>query len=259
MTNEFSKNNSGTRFCALIQAATRFDKASKSLDTWATYFNVESVSTRQDRSHDVAAFLGAGVSELEAMAAALEAQGVPKNLVEPYTSKAATAFALSHLANKWETVVQYFSPDVVLAFKWFAFVLPDEGLELADEQLKELVALVDELKCLLDDEKLPHPLETFIKGHLRAIEIALHTAPLQGAAPLKKAIRETFGDANFEREELIAAVESAENPEKAKSLGQKFEGLWKRVASVCGDADKISKGTKAIGEAYEVVQHLLPW
>lgn len=177
----------------------------------------------------------------------------PSSLFTRQLAQARNAFTPSALNSNFNHVTGHITSDVVLAFKWAAFALPDEGEKLKPESLD---ALITEVAGLLDDpalRALPQILRDVLIEHLTAILTALRGCPVTGLEPLQKAVKDLGLELATNKDRFDAATNSA-NVESKPFLDRTKAFMKKSVAA----ASMAGKGAEGVEKVWKLASERGP-
>lgn len=191
------------------------------------------------------------------MKAALGDQGVPADLLEPYTSRTEHALSIGNLNNPWKlTVSNYLGADVLLALKWYEFVLPEDSETSTSEDVSELAGLLMDLEGALAKPGIPAGLAEFVRKQVDSIRKAVWLFPVAGVAPIRAVARAMAADIHIDDDEIRAMVQRGDAKAVAE-VGGKLKKTWEKAVHIAGDLEKLSKAGKAVLEVGDFVTKLI--
>ena len=253
-------NNAAQRTLNVLQ---RFGEVAESVGVSQGLLTVmgpvaEGLDTHRENARRLEVLLG----QLDRMEENLRAQGFPTALYERHLVRARSAFNPQMLSQPWAAVKNACGLDVVVAFEWAAFALDDEGEFDFDAGLD----LIDQALALLKHDFLTH-LPSGVREGLRAAIDALVEAvrmgPLQGAAPVAKAVRDLSTEIDAEKEALREymspqyGTSGGDFAAKAgRFLGAARDALGRTYEGASKHADKLEKIGKAVDRGYKAIQYI---
>lgn len=188
----------------------------------------------------------------------LAALQFPKALFAGQFSKARNAFTPSALNSNFNHVIGHVTPEVVLAFKWAAFALADEGTQLNAESLHALIAEVTGLLADPSLQALPAVLRDLLVEHLTAILSALEGYPLTGSEPLQKAVKDLGIDLAADKEGIDAATDCADG--EGKPVLSRAKAFFRKAVEAASVAGKGADGVEKVWKlASERGPQLIDW
>ena len=210
--------------------------------TWADVLEID-----KDNPHcedDVTACLMALRSEITLTRQRLDAIGVPMNLTSPAFERLRQMAAPGQLHSSWHGHRGNIQPPecrkVFEWAEWAEWALRDE--DEGDMPAEDMTALREKLAALeaaLQDTEMSPYLHDFIQRQVDTIRAALRVYRVQGARPLKDAMRKVVGDLQVEDKRLRA--EAAEASDEAKGVLRQAGEVIEKTAEVCDNLDKIGK------------------
>lgn len=225
---------------------------SPSLEVWRHAFELGP----NDDGLQVAELIGKLRKELRATENALAAKEVPAHLYKYATNALESMLTANHLSQPWGNVGAGTAQHHVIAFRWAAYILPDENHQVDTEDLNELKQLLAEFESALTGATLPPVLGAYLKDQLVAMKAAIAAVVVSGPSDIRAAVRKAVADVHFSEDELKAEV-SATDTEAVKNARSKFGNLFKKSAEVAGDIDKFGKGAKILKDGVEWL--MLQW
>lgn len=222
------------------------DQAHNCTRVWSHAFALDT----DNDSFQVAELLRKLSRELQATESALEAMEVPPHLYKNAVNALRPMLAASNLSQHWSVVVGATAAHHVMAFRWAAYILPDEVNQVDTEDLNELKQLLADFEAVLADATLPPHLLAYLSDQLATMKAAIAAVTVSGATDIKAAVRKAVADAHFNEDDLKAEASVVE-PEKVKEVKSRFSRLFKKGAEVAGDLDKLGKGAKLLYDAGE--------
>jgi hypothetical protein len=182
----------------------------------------------------------------------------PSSLFARQFTQARNAFTPSALNSNFSHVTGHVTTDVVLAFRWAAFALPDEGEQLKPESLD---ALITEVAALLDEpalQGLPQVLRDKLIEHLTAMLIALRGCPVTGSEPLQKAVKDLGLDLATNKDSFDTAIESADA--RSKPFLDRTKAFIRKAVEAASIAGKGAEGVEKVWKlASERGPQLIDW
>ena len=132
------------------------------------------------------------------------------------------------------------SPENRIPLMWAAWVLREEDeVAMSSDDMEGLNAELAGLEAALRESSLSPYLADFIQRQIATIRAALRVYGVQGARPLREALKKVVGDLTMERPRVDAEVAKA-TPE-AKSVLAKASSAIEKTAKVCDSLDKMAK------------------
>ena len=196
--------------------------------------------------------------QIDLAEAGLRALQFPETLFLKEFSRARSAFTPSALNANFNHVRDHLTSDVLLAFKWAAFALPDEGEALKSERLQELT---DQVAAQLKDnalQALPEGLRSFLTEHLTAILNALRGYSVAGVEPLQKAVKDFGVELVANRDAINTATASADD--QAEPILSRTKALIRKVVETASLAGKGADGVEKVWKfAAERGPQLIDW
>lgn len=251
------KQNAGGRIERFIVHAISRNQDATTMDALGYAFDLPGEIQGLDRQHRLADLTTSVITELRRMKAALSDQGVPADLLEPYTSRAEHALSIGNLNNPWKlTISNYLGADVLLALKWYGFVLPDDSATSSSEEVYELAGLLKDLEETLEKPGIPAGLAQFIRKQVDSIRKAVWLFPIAGVAPIRAAARAMAADIHIDDDEIRAMAQRGDAKAVAE-VGGKLKKTWEKAVHIAGDLDKLSKAGKAVLEVGDLVAKLI--
>lgn len=182
-------------------------------------------------------------NELQMTEKALAAENVPAHLYRYAVDALKPMLAVINLSQAWGNIAAGAAEHHVIAFRWAAYVLPDEIHQVETEDLDELKQLLAEFEAALADAVLPPVLFAYLSDQLVAMKAAIAAVVVSGSSDIKAAVRKAVADVHFIEDDL-----KAEGNATASEAVSKFGRLYKKSAEVAGDFDKLAKVGKLIGD-----------
>lgn len=209
----------------------------------------------------VARYLDAILRELDVTARTYNERGLPEDLLKPFHSQLQHALQVQLLHHPKGNTTQYLGEIVMLSLRWWSVVLPDDDFAVAGEDMEQLKAQVDALEAALGKDGIPPGLRRYASDLLSDLRAAMLLTLVEGSSPLRAAMRKAVSEAHFEEDKLRAELDAAADKPEVKSLLSTVGAAVKTMASMVGDAEKLTKGygyllTKA-NDAGEVVAKLI--
>lgn len=235
----------------MVRAAGQ-NAGSPSIQVWSHAFEL----SPDDDGHQVAELLGKLRKELQATENALAAMEVPAHLYKYAVNALKPMLTANHLSQAWGNVVAGAAEHHVIAFRWAAYVLPDENHQVDTEDLNELKQLLAEFEAALADAILPPVLLAYLSDQLVAMKAAIAAVVVSGSSDIKAAVRKAVADVHFNEDDLQAEARATDT-EAVKDVRLKFGRLYKKSAEVAGDLDKFGKGFKLLSDGAEWL--MLQW
>lgn len=240
--------NSASRLFRVLEKSAIHPDNQLTLEAWVEIFGI-SETHHHRRIVAVGELVHAMHRELESAAAGLATANFSKNLYENAFSKIENAISPMLIANSWNHVKQYLTPEVLTALAFCAEILPNEEAEISAEELASIANKLDELRATLEDTSLPQRLRSLIEHHVELIERALAEYPVVGAIALREAGRTALGEMIEAKDEIAPAKDSV--------AVSKLETVWGKVNKAADIALK-ADGIKQLGQqAWDVVSKLL--
>lgn len=231
--------NPAARLLAVYDALVSQQRDTPLTSVWAEVFGLEASSpTLED---DATACVLALRNQIELARLQLAAEGVPAELTSPGFDRLKDVALPGRMHTSWHGVRgNLLAPECRHAFMWAAWVLrANDEDELPPEGTTELRAEIAALESALQDVEMSPYLRDFVQRQLDTIRAALRDCRVQGARPLREALRKVVGDITVEGTQLQQADAAA--PAEAKALLARAAGLIEKTAKVCDSVDKIGK------------------
>jgi hypothetical protein len=225
---------------------------SQSLEVWRRAFELGP----NDDGHQVAELLGKLRKELQATENALAAKEVPAHLYKYAANALQSMLTANNLSQPWGNVGAGAAQHHVIAFRWAAYILPDESHQVDTDDLNELKQLLADFESALADAILPPVLGAYLRDQLVAMKAAIATVVVSGLSDIRAAVRKAVADVHFSEDELKTEA-GATDTEAVKDVRSKFGNLFKKSAEVAGDLDKFGKGAKILKDGVEWL--MLQW
>ena len=252
------KQNVGSRIEKFVLRTRQNNQDKTAIDALAFGLGIADEVQGLDRQHMTADLVTAVITELRAMKASLIAMGIPSDLVSPYTSNAEQALAVGNFNNSWKTTISnYLNADVLLALKWYAYVLPEDAITTTPEEVAELSDLLTELEQAASRPGIPESLVQFIQKQIASIRLAVQLCPVAGTRPIRDAARAMAFAIHLDDDEIRTNFQHCD-PSVAADLGSKLKKTWDKAAQIAGDIDKFGKAGKAALEVGKFLYTLLP-
>ncbi|BDT65950.1 hypothetical protein os1_01010 [Comamonadaceae bacterium OS-1] len=212
---------------------------------WSAVFELNPQS--QSIEDDVMVCLLALRSEIDSVSNKLISHDVNTELMEPGFSRFKATASPQYINQNWDGLrgnIQ--APECRLSFLWAAWALREEDDD--DIQAQDKAAIEDALivleKALAESNISPY-LKSFVQRQVTAIRNALRIAKVQGAEPLREAMRKFAGDLKVEDTKFKAAI--SESPEEAKITLKAMAEVIEKAAKICDGANKVWSFTQSIG------------
>jgi len=202
---------------------------------------------QDDNGLQIAELLGKLRKELDATESALAAMGVPAHIYKYAVEALRPMLAVSNLSQAWGNIASGVAEHHVIAFRWAAYVLPDEAFQVEPEDLDELKRLLAEFEAVLESAVLPPALRAYLSDQLVAMKAAIAAVVVSGSSDLKAAVRRAVADVHFSEGDL-KAESNITDAEAVKEVRSKFGTLFKKCADVAGDSEKIYKAVKLLSD-----------
>lgn len=239
------KQNSASRLAdALSQALAQPDNIAAA-DVWLKVFKKPSTNNQHEKFFFASNRLSLLFAELNSIREYLKGAGFSTNTYEPSLQKIENAISPSVLHVGWAAVKPNLSLEVLTSLNFCKDLMPDEEMEISEEDLQSLAEEVDSLQAHLDNSELPTHLRSIIKRYIDSIWEALDEYPITGAKSFKSANRKIVG-------ELIEAQAEIKESTEEPAL-KKFGSLFKRVNDI---ADTAIKADKLMQLGHKVVDAL---
>lgn len=235
--------NSAARIVNIMIRTVGQNGGSPCSTAWTSAFEL----SPNDDGLQVAELLGKLRKELQATENALEAMEVPAHLYKYAVNALKPMLAANNLSQAWGNISAGVAEHHVIAFRWAAYMLPEEIHQVDTEDLNELKQLLAEFEAALTDAILPPALLAYLSDQLVAMKAAIAAVVVSGSSDIKAAVRKAVADMHFNEDDLKAEA-SAANPEAVKEVRSKFGRLYKKSAEVAGDLDKFGKGAKLLSD-----------
>ena len=235
----------------MVRAAVQ-PSGSPSIQVWSHAFEL----SPDDEGYQVAELLGKLRKELRATENALAAMEVPAHLYKYAVNALEPMLTANNLSQAWGNIAAGTAEHHVIAFRWAAYLLPDECHQVDTEDLNELKQLLAEFESALADAILPPVLRAYLSDQLVAMKAAIAAVVVSGPSDIRTAVRKAVADVHFNQDDLKVEA-SATDTEAVKDVRWKFGRLFKKSAEVAGDIDKFGKGVKLLSDGAEWL--MLQW
>jgi hypothetical protein len=209
------------------------------LAVWANVFEFKlDTQTAED---DAIVCLQALRAEIDFVRMRLNTYGVPDDLTNPGFFRLREVASPAFLLSAWEgSRGNITPPENRLSFQWASWVLRDEDeADMSIEDMIELDAELSSLEAALRDTDMSPYMRDFVQRQVDAIRAALRVCRVQGARPLREALKKAAGDLTVDGKRIEAEWKEA-TPE-AKSVFAKATGAIEKTAKVCDNLEKITK------------------
>lgn len=240
--------NSASRLYSLFERTLGEPDNTQILEVWAKLLGV-SESNANRKAALVSERLRWMHRELELVAEQMRESGYSENLYAKAILNIEHAMSAMILPATWNQAKQYLGSDTLLALAFCSEILPDEESQISADELREIQALVDELRSSLSASELPSRLVALIQHHVELIQRALAEYPITGAKALREAARTGLGEL-IEVKETVRA--SRDTPEISKLVT-----AWKKVNEVADIAFKSEKLAQLGQKAWAALENFL--
>lgn len=219
-------------FAQIQKAANRPDQPSAAA-TWAEIFGLDPGQANKD-PHTVYMRLNLLRGEIDLIESMMKDTSFTEKLYVPYLDRVRKAVSVNNITASWSSYKQHLQPDVFLALRYCAEILPQEE-SISIEELQAILDKVRELQLEIENSNLSAGVHAFLISQLSIIEKAIVEYPFKGGSAIKNAFREGFAD----------LATHADNLEKAddKKEARKVAGVWsslKAVGKEFVEADRIA-------------------
>lgn len=221
-------------------------------DNWQEALHINEKHNDARDEHAIGRAHDAISREIDAIASAVRAHGVPDSLTSSHLNHLRGALSLNLFNQGRDHTLQYVNNEALLTLRWCSIVLPDEDDVVSSEAMDVLRHQIRELEEALALEGIPPHFRAYAEEVLRGLESALFLFPIQGIKPLQQTVRQAVSNAHFEEESLKAEFEENDNKPEVETLRQKMGNALKSAATLVGDVEKLSKGYGyLLGKAHE--------
>lgn len=208
---------------------------------WSAGFDLK----QDENGFQIAELLRKLRRELDATENALAARAVPAHLYKYAVDAFRPMLEVSNLSQAWGNIASGVAEHHVMAFRWAAYLLPEEVDQVDPGDLTELKQLLAEFEVILASATIPAALHTYLSEQLLAMKAAIAAVVVSGSSDLKAAVRKAVADVHFSEDDLKAEA-NATDTETVKEVRSKFGTLFKKCADVAGDSEKIYKAVKLV-------------
>lgn len=180
--------------------------------------------------------------EVGRLTTALHGQGIPSELFVDSLATLGVTVAAVNLGNPWKaTVSNYMKPEVMLALRWCAYVLPKEDHSITADELAELLKLLASLDEKLDNPELPSEFVRILRAHLEEMRQSMKLYSIRGTRVLREAVRKAVVDIQLDIDEIreSAQTSSPAAQSAANRSWSEFVGMLSKVATAAGDLEKL--------------------
>jgi hypothetical protein len=242
-------SNSASRLHSLFSQISNHSGQSQVLTTWVNTFAIsETVTKRQ--AVVVAKRLETIFRELELTREGMNKAQYSTGLYESALDALQEAASPMLLPNTWAHVLQYLTPQNLLAIQFCGEILPNEESQIPEKELAELSLLVSELRTAADSQTLPASLRVLLLHHADLIENALAAYPITGMKALREAAQTGLGEL-VESKDIVAEHSNLEEVSKLAKV-------WKRVGEVADGAAKVDKLIQFGQKAWSLIESIWP-
>jgi hypothetical protein len=239
------KRNSASRLADALSEALAQPENITTADVWLKVFRQPKAKSAHEKFFFASNRMSLLFFELDNVRGYLKGAGFSTNTYEPSLEKIENTISPSVLHVGWAAVKPNLSLEVLTSLNFCKDLMPDEEIEISEEDLKSLAEDIDSLEAHLENSELPTHLRSVIQKYIDSIWEALDEYPITGAKSLKSANKKIIGELIEAQEEI---KQSAEQP-----AVKKFGTLFKRVNDI---ADTAIKADKLMQIGHKVVDAL---
>lgn len=163
-------------------------------------------------------------------------------VLKPLVAAARAVIDLPQLRQDWNQVESgYLRPHIMMGWQWAALHFPSTDDAVTEETLAELRARIVELETAASGKDVPGELKRFIRRQVELLRMALRRYSVVGIEPLRDALSQSLGDAWRGQQYVAEAFKSA--PKVSGGVMRKMQDVYRIAVQLCGDADKLKKGS----------------
>lgn len=241
------KLNSASRLHKIFEQTNTIADNVLTLEAWANLLAIDEANSN-NRIILVGEQIHSMYREIDLIASGMEAADFSSNLYESALERVRQALSPMLFPNTWNYSKQYFSPEVLTSFAFCGEILPDEELQISDDELVEIKQKVNELKNYIYDKSLPPRLRKLIEHQISLIERALLEYPIAGAKVFREAGRTALGEFIEAKDEITTARDT--------EAVSKLESTWKKVNEAADIALKSEKIAQIGQRAWDAISNI---
>jgi hypothetical protein len=242
--------NAGARLNSIFTAAlTAKDAQAMSFAAlWAAVFDVPLTGEVQ---RDVAPCLLALSGEIDAVRAALVADGATDAMLEPAFLRLKQAIEFSRFGSPWKDFVGNLqSPEVRCTLAWVAWAMPDDEDSLEPEALQTMLKDIEALETSAQAAGVSPYMRHLALDSAAMLRGALRAYGIQGGKALSKALTEAVG--KVAREGGVIQAETANGTAETRTVYERIKSVFSKLSDA---AAVVEKGNKMIESGKTVYRH----
>jgi hypothetical protein len=243
--------NSAHRLSDLVQAANKAPDNTKTLEVWASVFDVDATDNHEKTSI-VSSLLAVLHAELNVVRKRMAETHYSDSLYVPYLQRIENAISGQSLTTTWNNFKQYLTPDAVLALRFCSEILPKEEEPIDQEALEEILDTISQLEGLLTNTSLSSGVVDLINNQMGLIRRALGEYPIIGIKSVKRAVHTATGELVEHQEEVRQNASS----EEMSLLRKILEKTSKTADGVIKTDKAISAGEKILSLIHNTFEKL---
>jgi hypothetical protein len=202
--------------------------------------------------------LEAALAQLDIAETGLARIKLPRDLYIEQFSAIRNAFSSSALNSAAQHLHQNLGTDVLLALRWAAHVLEDEGGIVDQAELESFKKSLQQQLLEIGSSGLPETVKDFLGHHIGIMLEAIQLRPIQGSEPLQAAVKSLSADIVAHEQDLASASGQATHDQM--SLLKKVGGTFNKAAEIASAAGKGAEGIQKVWKlATDCGPTLLKW
>jgi hypothetical protein len=243
---EQQRINAASRLHKILQAAVGHSQQATQLQVWATVFEVQSLSGRQQKEA-VAKGIILLFGQLDRIVEYLRAAGHPENTYRELVSLMEQNVLIELINHPWQDyrtrLAHALYPLAILSN-----FLPDEEISVDPSEFQGIREELDELEKTLEQKEISPDVRAFVKRQIETIRNAMWEYKFRGAQVFRDAMVKAFTDP-------LAGDVVAKHPND--STIKKTGNVWQRVIKLMDATIKIQAALTALQKIYQLAEGII--